>query len=409
MNPVLNEVLTDLAPSDDDNREDMLSALRSALNQATVQLGGSVSKNTHVGDDYDIDIFIKFPLSANSLSDRLETALNELSWTYERVQASRDYFIVSDGKHDYELVPVLNIDQPSQAKSVIDVSPLHIDYFNNRAHDTTRDHVRLLKQFVKAHRIYGAESYINGFSGHVIDLLILAYGSFSDVLEAAQDWSPKTVIDIEEHHDTPMLTLNESKTHGPLIVVDPIQSERNAAAAVNDAAYHEFIDAAKAFLNEPRGEAFTKPTLAERISSLGRAEGDQHEIIQVTVSFDERRHDLAGARLRKIQEHIERRLDGENFHVAQTLLHHEETSAVLIATTPTPKTDHRVINGPPVDMDEHVKRFTDQHDKTEERNERVLAHEPNTYATVEEALEAILGEDYVQSRCETTSTHRPSS
>lgn len=401
MTNTLPSVVDDLSPSNTHEADKLLEAIK-PYTDADLQLGGSVAKKTHGGDDYDVDIFIKYPMSrrGDTISDDLKSTLESADLDVERVQASRDYFIYH-GDHDYELVPVLNIDDPSQAETVIDVSPLHVDYFNDHADHETRLGVRLLKQFMKAHHVYGAESHINGFSGHVVDLLVLAYGSFHDVLQATTEWKPKTIIDVEEHHDTPMLTLNESKTHGPLIVVDPIQPQRNAAAAVNKESYDAFKDAGRAFLNDPGRDAFQVPTLRERVEDA-RENDDDHTTIQVSVSFDDDRHDVTGSRLQKIKEHLERRLDDANFHVKTGFIHHDDTSAVIITATTTPTTEDNVIQGPPVDQEHHVERFKDAHDTVEEHMGRVIAHEPNPYDTVKAAVKDLVQDDYITSRSQAT-------
>jgi tRNA nucleotidyltransferase (CCA-adding enzyme) len=252
---------------------------------------------------------------------------------------------------------------------------------------------------MKANHVYGAESHINGFSGHVVDLLVLAYGSFQDVLQATEEWQPKTIIDVEEHHDTPMLTLNESKTHGPLIVVDPIQPDRNAAAAVNQESYDAFKDAAKAFLKTPSEGAFHIPTLDERFEGA-QVNDDDYTTIQVNVDFDDDRHDVSGSRLQKINDHLDRRLNDANFHVETSFIHHDNTSAIILTATTTPTTEDNVIQGPPLDQENHVERFKAAHDVVEEHMGRVIAHEPNQYETVSEALTDIFEDDYVTSRCQ---------
>lgn len=397
---VLTEARSHLQPSDDDIRDEVVSILQNHLEGASAQIGGSVAKGTHSGSDYDIDIFIKYEAD-NNISDDLERVLKGIGWSYRRVQASRDYFIVNDN-HDYELVPVLDIDDPADAETVIDISPLHVDYFNERATQGQKDDVRLLKQFMKAHHVYGAESHIGGFSGHVVDLLILAYGSFMDVLDAAASWEAKTVIDIEEHHDTPMLTLNESKTHGPLIVVDPIQAERNAAAAVTEASFNTFKDAASSFKANPSIASFHTPSLQERVSTTrdNTPKGSQTAVID--VRFEDERNDVSGAKLVKLKSFLERRLNEADFDVHKAITHHEDKSAIVLAASSTPRNDRHEIIGPPLHLDEHIERFKEEHDEVAVKDTRAVAYEPNPYDYLEDALQALLGDEYVTDRCSST-------
>ena len=46
------------------------------------------------------------------------------------------------------------------------------------------DEIRLAKAFCHANGCYGAESYIKGFSGYALELLVYHYGSFQKFVKA---------------------------------------------------------------------------------------------------------------------------------------------------------------------------------------------------------------------------------
>lgn len=395
---ILQEVSDDVRPTETDTST-VLQRLQDVLPEnVEVQLGGSVSKHTNTGDDYDVDIFIKYPLHMrhDDISARCHEALQYTEWEVDVVKGSRNYYTFTHGDRRYEIVPVLNINSPDEAQTVVDVSPLHVAYFNDRATPEIRRDVRLLKTLLKANYLYGAESHIAGISGHVADILILHYGSFSDTLRAVKNWEPKTLIDIENHHRTPMLTLNESKTRGPLIVVDPIQPQRNAAAATELKAYNAFKDLATQFLRNPGKEFFQQATLKERVEGL--AENAAYTAV-IHTTFESHRRDITGAKLVKVKEHLERKLRKANFEPNDSFIHHEERSAVAISTTTyKPLTEQLRISGPPVDQERHVKRFKASHEDTEVRDGFIVAYEPNPYGDAEEAVDAFLSEPYVSEK-----------
>jgi tRNA nucleotidyltransferase (CCA-adding enzyme) len=101
-----------------------------------------------------------------------------------------------------------------------------------------------------------------------------------------------------------------------------------------------------------------------------------------------------------------------NFHIDNAFIHHEEESAIILTTPSKPKADHLVVQGPPVDQDNHVERFKQAHSDVEEEHGRLIAHEPNPYQTVHEALNDIISDNYVQKRCQdiklVRSTAKPS-
>ena len=53
-----------------------------------------------------------------------------------------------------------------------------------------------------------------------------------------------------------MKQLNKSKTQSPLIIVDPVQPDRNAAAAVSREKFEIFKKKAREFISKPEVEFF---------------------------------------------------------------------------------------------------------------------------------------------------------
>src|SRR2546427_17728 len=111
-----------------------------------------------------------------------------------------------------------------------------------------RDQVRLLKAFCDGVGVYGAEAKVQGFSGYLCELLVLRYGTFRGVLEAASRWRRGEVIELDTR---PARSFPE-----PLVLIDPIDAERNVASAVGEESLGTFLHAAKAFLKRPRVEFF---------------------------------------------------------------------------------------------------------------------------------------------------------
>ena len=81
--------------------------------------------------DHDVDIFVRFDLEyaveEELISDFLEEALK--IFNPERIHGSRDYFQFPYKGLDFEIVPVLAVEDASQALNVTDMSPLHVEYF----------------------------------------------------------------------------------------------------------------------------------------------------------------------------------------------------------------------------------------------------------------------------------------
>ena len=236
---ILNKIVSEHLPTKEEQEkiklkiDEFLKQLEDSVKinnfKVEIMLGGSAAKGTFLKKDFDVDVFVRFneEYEDAELSKMLEKMLKSItSLKASLVHGSRDYFQLVRKGVKFEIVPVLKIDKSCDANNVTDCSPIHDDWIKKKI--TKRPglstEVVLAKLFMKSIGTYGAESYIKGFSGHVLDILITYYGSFLKLLSASQKWKVGEIIDIEKHSGK----LNDSKTYGPLIVVDPIQEERNA-------------------------------------------------------------------------------------------------------------------------------------------------------------------------------------
>lgn len=161
-----------------------------------VILGGSGAKNTYLKTTRDIDIYVKFNYAryknkSSQISDVLHKYLKK-KFKVLRLHGSRDYYQIKKYGFTFEIIPILDIKNAKQAKNITDVSHLHVAYV--KKHAKLADEIRLAKAFAQAQEVYGAESYIKGFSGYVLELLVIHYGSFKNLIKAAFQWQHKEII-----------------------------------------------------------------------------------------------------------------------------------------------------------------------------------------------------------------------
>src|SRR3989344_3827200 len=208
---------------------------------AEVFVGGSFAKGTLTkSKEYDVDIFIRFSKNKD-LSTELEKIVKKtakvMRLNYTKLHGSRDYFrIAPSQKLTFEIIPVLKIKRVKEAENVTDLSYFHVNYIRKKLAANKRDDVGLAKQFCKALGVYGAESYINGFSGYALECLIVYYGSFEKMIRKLSLVKEKEIIDIARFYGKKsdvLVELNESKTAGPIVLIDPTWKERNVLAALN--------------------------------------------------------------------------------------------------------------------------------------------------------------------------------
>ncbi len=236
--------------------------LANAGYDAQIFIGGSFAKGTIVKKPiYDVDIFVRFSWKYDAISDILESVLKNTvkraGLRLERIHGSRDYFKCYPAGNNYylEIIPVTKIAKPHQERNVTDLSYFHVAYVKKKIKGL-EDEIRLAKAFCQAQRVYGAESYIRGFSGHALDCLIIHYKSFVKMLRELVKVKPdnRLVIDTEKYYKKKQevfFEMNENRLHSPVILVDPTYKERNALAALSHETFATFQAAAKAFLKQP--------------------------------------------------------------------------------------------------------------------------------------------------------------
>jgi tRNA nucleotidyltransferase (CCA-adding enzyme) len=261
------EILSEIKPTKEEQEElaAFVSKLRSGLVKALAEAGiiseveihGSVARDTWLRGQRDIDAFIILKPEAVR-SDLLR--VNEVVKGYVGpgwVEAYAEHPYVKkmvDG-FEVEFIPCFKVEEGKRIASAADRTPLHTEYILDHLTKSQRDEVRLLKMFTKGIGVYGAEIKVGGFSGYLCELLIIAYGSFEGLIWAAQDWREHEVIQLKK-------VVKPGKFNEPIIVIDPVDSNRNVASAVTETVLWTFVAAARAFVEKP-GRKFFVPVLRD--------------------------------------------------------------------------------------------------------------------------------------------------
>lgn len=298
------------------NFKEVIDKIQAELDKQGVKaealVGGSAAKGTYL-KEFDIDVFVRFAKKADP--DLLEVILKNCFKKVERLHGSRDYFQIHPKGQEYEIVPVLKITKASQAQNITDVSILHVNWV--KKHLKQPDEVKLAKLFCKAQSVYGAESYINGLSGYILEILAVHYGSFQKLVENAAKWKPKLVIDVAKFYKNKndiVKKLNPAKTLGPLIIIDPTQKDRNAAAAVSLDTFSKFIFLCREYLKDPKEEWFTKkPESMRTIVRESRRLGAKLTVLKVEPLKG--KPDVSYSKLLKAFNYIKNQLKMNDFQV----------------------------------------------------------------------------------------------
>ena len=380
---VLEKALKLVKPSEKNERklqrkvEKFLAKLDTKLVGCVALPGGSFAKGTWIKDIHDIDIFVMFPkkLTSRNISDLLEKMIRKAFFFVKRIPASRDYFQVKKYGYLFEIVPVLKISTPQEAGNIMDVSPLHVKFVCEaiQKNPKLQDEIRLAKAFCKAANCYGAESYIRGFSGYVLELLTIKYGGFLNLVKAASKWRELSVITFNKKRDV-LKFLNPSKI-SPLIVIDPIQPGRNAAAALSKEKFLKFKEHCIKFLENPSIEFFEKKIKIPEKS------------IVIEAKPIKARKDIAGCNLVRAFNFIKSKL--KDLIVIDSGWYWPNKNALFWYKVVRRELPEFVVHiGPPLKEEYHVERFKEKwHDhEIFEKQGRICVKIPRKYRTIKEYL-----------------------
>ncbi len=224
----------------------------------SVELEGSYAKDTWLSGEVDLDIFLLFDTSVKvqelkeiGLEIGRATSLLLDSYPIEQY-ATHPYIQFFYKGIKIEIVPAYKVPSTDLILTSVDRTPFHTKYVKEKIkkNPLIKNDIRILKKFMKGIGVYGAEIKVSGFSGYLTELLIIRYGSFENLLEKSSRWKPwRIVIDPANHYNN----INEAlkRFNSPLIIIDPVDKNRNAAAAVSAQKISEFIVACKSFLKNP--------------------------------------------------------------------------------------------------------------------------------------------------------------
>jgi len=226
--------------------------------EASLYLAGSTARDTGLRGDKDLDLFVAYPKtrSRDYVVDKTIKAVKKAvpaRWVMH--YAEHPYLQARVRGFKVEVIPCFKHAPHEQLKSAVDRSPLHMDYLQKRLTPRQRRDVRCLKQFLKNAKIYGAELRVQGFSGLLCEYLVLNYRSFYGLVEAAKDWRPQEFIDIEGYYPSRKHSFKE-----PLVLVDAIDKNRNAAAVVSSESFAKFVALCNAFWQKPSNKFFFAPS-----------------------------------------------------------------------------------------------------------------------------------------------------
>lgn len=398
-----NQILTKI----DSFMHDLRLALQKEKIDAYVMLGGSAAKGTFLKHDFDCDVFVRFQYDAykdQTISEILEKVLRKVpTLHYERVHGSRDYFQGVWKGLPYEIIPVLSITANAQAKNITDMSPLHVEWLNQHLTEELRDQILLTKLFFKAQKVYGAESYMHGFSGHVVDLLTIYYGSFRSLLENIVQWQEKDVINLTPH-PVNLNALNPDKLQSAIILIDPVQPGRNAAAAVGFDQFYQIKNQAAAFLENPTFSFFERKNIGRKdlLQKKQAALKQKGMFLVLQAQLLHGKLDTIGTKILKAFEFLQQEFTRNDFTVLDSgwdwAEEQDQPALLWFAVQEKKLSPTKEHLGPPLKLQKDVAAFRAKHKKTYFQKERICATVPRKFTTPDALLRDMLKQQFMKEK-----------
>jgi tRNA nucleotidyltransferase (CCA-adding enzyme) len=389
-NLILEEVLKNINPNENMDfikkfLKEFIIKINSNIKKqkiiADIFVGGSFAKKTLIKKDkYDIDLFLRFDKKYpnSEISNMTKKLLGGIKGV-KVVHGSRDYFSIKvKDNFIIEVVPVRKISKPSEAENITDLSYSHVRYINkNVKTEKILNDIKIAKAFCYASNCYGAESYIKGFSGYSLELLVYHYKGFMNFIKAVLKINPneREIIDTEKLYKNKkevLLDMNTSKLISPIILVDPTFKQRNALAALSKETLVKFQKHCAQFLKTPGVKSFEIKKV-DLVKIKENAIKNKNEFLLLEISTEKQEGDVAGSKLYKFYNHMSSEL--ERYFVIKNKgfnYNNKQKARIFFVLK---KREFVFFNGPFVKDRKNVIKFKKEHKKVLEKNKRLFAKE----------------------------------
>lgn len=356
---VLKQIVQEisLSPEDTKNLEKKTKEIISKLKKAGLkaEVGGSLAKGTLIDKPHqDIDLFIT--LEKDKIK-KFESLIKKTRLKFETIHGSRDYIRMNIDDITFELIPVMKFKKPEEAENVTDFSLIHVKYIKGKIAKNKKlaDEIKLAKAFCYAQDCYGAESYIGGFSGYALEVLVTHYKSFMNLLK---NISKDKLLDPEKQFKNKneiTRELNQSKLLSPIILIDPTYKYRNVCAGLTKEVFDKFVKLADEFLKNPSGEFFKKKGF-DLNDFTEQAKKEELSVYRLDIKTDRQEGDIAGTKMKKFMRFLIEELKRKQQLVSYQHFDYKEgqESQAFLAINEKPEIE---IIGPKTDMKEAIVQF----------------------------------------------------
>ena len=300
-----------------------------------VMVGGSYAKGTWLPGHVDLDVFVRFdPSTSGADFERIGLRIGGVATRGHpsgKKFAQHPYTEATIDGTRVNIVPCFAV-KKGEWKSAADRSPFHVKLVKGLS-DSVKTQVKLLKLFMNAVGVYGAEIERQGFSGYVAEVLVMKHGSLEQVLKWFADQA------------TP-------RQGRPFTLPDPVDGGRDLGIAVSGESLGRMVLASREFLRRPRLAFFRKMSGKVRPSI-------RNAVVAVVFSHRALSEDTLWGELRRTTRHLVRHAEVRGFAIARSMAasNNRDRSAIILIpeVAELPRVEQRV--GPTVDRRKDVEAF----------------------------------------------------
>ncbi|MFX1324196.1 MAG: hypothetical protein ACFE8N_04515 [Promethearchaeota archaeon] len=417
---IFSEVLKKISPTNaeitlidsiSERLKNLLSTNAQKLNIKYVVIepqGSTGIKQTQLKDDFDIDLFIgldykeyepnfknlsKNKLKKASKKDFLDLCNNWIipslslgEFRNPRLLYAEHPYVTVDYyqekiKIKIDIVLYFHLDlefiKEKGPITAVDRSPWHGRFVKENLSDDQKNDVRLLKQFFKANHSYGDKSSVGkvGFIGYSAELLIYYFG---DLLNLFKNFNnlPSNPLDLYNRDKKTLQKITHFQ-NDYLLIIDPIDKNRNVASAISERAYFYCNHRISQFLKNPSIDFFEiKPILGIEIEKLEQSLSSRLFIVELQSLDEEIHYTINRDKLYSLGENIVVNGEKEFTHAVrfEKILfelyfeddRHEYSIAFYCEKPNIPQTYFR--RGPPIKESFHANNFKNKNPNYFEKN-----------------------------------------
>jgi len=371
MNSLYKKVLAKITPSKKEllAEKKLVEEIRAKIakiegKHSHLEWCGSSARGTHLAGDKDLDLFIMFDKQLPESELEVEGLRIAKSifrgHTWEMAYSQHPYIRGVIKGFEVEIVPSYIVSNGSEKQSAVDRTPFHNKYLLEKYKNGQREDARLLKQFLKGINAYGADLKNCALPGYGVELLIIEYGNFENAVKAISKMKLGHILDFESGKERAKELFKDNNY--PLIIIDPVDANRNVASALSLTQFERMVFAAQLFLKNPHEKFFFQKATRTMNKEKVKQMLTKKEMLAIVGNFPKKMlPDIIWGQLRRFEKKCCTYLHEKDFLVLRSELWSNEKKVILLLELETLilQKAKRVI-GPMASDSENCKRFLEK-------------------------------------------------